>query len=213
MNESRDRILARLRAQRPPAQPSPAVYRKALGWDREQRIAAFTARMQAVRGEVHRVAREAWVDWINRHLPSRGLHRALVGTGETGRRFAEQADSGFAIRRYDQPVEAWKPALFDEIDFALTGARAGLAESGSLVLWPDAEEPRLMSLVPPVHVALLDTGRLFENFAELVEHEHWSAGMPTNALLISGPSKTADIEQTLAYGIHGPKALITLLLE
>jgi hypothetical protein len=62
MNESRDRILARLRAQRPPAQPSPAVYRKALGWDHEQRIAAFTARMQAVRGEVHRVAREAWVD-------------------------------------------------------------------------------------------------------------------------------------------------------
>ncbi|MCG8096502.1 MAG: LUD domain-containing protein, partial [Candidatus Thiodiazotropha endolucinida] len=38
-------------------------------------------------------------------------------------------------------------------------------------------------------------------------------GLPTNVLLISGPSKTADIEQTLAYGIHGPKQLITLLLE
>jgi L-lactate dehydrogenase complex protein LldG len=37
--------------------------------------------------------------------------------------------------------------------------------------------------------------------------------MPTNALLISGPSKTADIEQTLAFGIHGPKQLITLLID
>jgi L-lactate dehydrogenase complex protein LldG len=88
-----------------------------------------------------------------------------------------------------------------------------LAESGSLVLWPDADEPRLMSLVPPLHIALLQADRLFENFAQLIARENWAAGMPTNALLISGPSKTADIEQTLAYGIHGPKALITLILE
>ena len=97
---------------------------------------------------------------------------------------------------------------------ALRGVVAGVvAESGSLVLWPDAEEPRLMSLVPPVHVALLDADRLYENFAALIVAEHWGDGMPTNALLISGPSKTADIEQTLAYGIHGPKELVTLLLE
>lgn len=213
MSEARERILARLRAQRPPEQPKPPVYRKSLGWDRERRVAEFTTRMQAVRGEVHRVARDGWVDWINTELPPRGLRRALVGTGEIGRQFGERADAGFEVHRYDRPVEEWKPALFDEIDFAVTGCRAGLAESGSLVLWPDAQEPRLMSLVPPVHVALLETERLFENFAELVEREHWSAGMPTNALLISGPSKTADIEQTLAYGIHGPKQLITLILE
>ncbi|MGB5648992.1 MAG: LUD domain-containing protein, partial [Sedimenticolaceae bacterium] len=64
-----------------------------------------------------------------------------------------------------------------------------------------------------LHIALLDADRLFENFAQMVEREGWAGGMPTNALLISGPSKTADIEQTLAYGIHGPKELITLILE
>jgi L-lactate dehydrogenase complex protein LldG len=213
VSDARGRILARLRAQRPPAQPAPTVYSKPLGWDRERCIAEFTTRMQAVRGEVHRVARQAWVDWINQQLPPRGLRRALVGSGEVGRQFGERAVPGFEIQRYDRPVEAWKPALFGEIDFAVTGARAGLAESGSLVLWPDAEEPRLMSLVPPVHVAVLDADHLFENFAELIQHEGWASRMPTNALLISGPSKTADIEQTLAYGIHGPKGLITLLLE
>ncbi|NCS61823.1 MAG: lactate utilization protein C, partial [Rhodoferax sp.] len=41
--------------------------------------------------------------------------------------------------------------------------------------------------------------------------ESWSAGMPTNALLVCGPSKTADIQQTLAYGAHGPKELVVLL--
>ena len=89
----------------------------------------------------------------------------------------------------------------------------GIAETGTLILWPDAGEPRLMSLVPPVHVALLDADRLYENLADVMRAEHWAAGMPTNALLISGPSKTADIEQTLAYGIHGPKQLITLILQ
>jgi L-lactate dehydrogenase complex protein LldG len=69
-----------------------------------------------------------------------------------------------------------------------------------------------MSLVPPLHIAVLETDRLYENFAEMILAENWAAGMPTNALLISGPSKTADIEQTLAYGIHGPKQLITLLI-
>jgi len=43
--------------------------------------------------------------------------------------------------------------------------------------------------------------------------ENWAGGLPTNALLISGPSKTADIQQTLAYGAHGPKELIVLVIN
>jgi L-lactate dehydrogenase complex protein LldG len=43
--------------------------------------------------------------------------------------------------------------------------------------------------------------------------EGWAQGMPTNALLISGPSKTADIQQVLAYGAHGPRELIVLLCD
>ena len=97
------------------------------------------------------------------------------------------------------------------VDFALTGTLAGLAESGSLVLWPDDSEPRLMSLVPPLHIALLDVERLHENFAALIAAHDWAAGMPSNALLISGPSKTADIEFTLVFGVHGPKELIVIV--
>ena len=212
MSETRTRILERLRANRPAAAATPTAYSKPLGWDGTQRIAAFTERMQAVRGEVHQVERDGWVDWLRHELPARGLRRVLVGNGAVGDAMAGTSWSELEIRRYEQAIDDWKPALFNDVDVAVTGARAGLAETGSLVLWPDAAEPRLMSLVPPVHVALLDADRLYENFAELIEAEDWAAGMPTNALLISGPSKTADIEQTLAYGIHGPKQLITLLL-
>ena len=211
MNETRNRILERLRANRPQAAPAPAVYAKPLGWDRERRIAEFTARMQAVRGEVHRVRHDRWVNWVNTELPSRGMRRALVGRGSIAGQFAAGASGDFQLSRYERAVDDWKDHLFNDIDFAITGTLAGLAETGSLVLWPDADEPRLMSLAPPLHVALLSTDRLFENFAELIEKERWADGMPTNALLISGPSKSADIEQTLTYGVHGPKELIVLV--
>jgi L-lactate dehydrogenase complex protein LldG len=81
------------------------------------------------------------------------------------------------------------------------------------MLWPDTQEPRMMSLVPPVHIAILETRTLFNTFAEAVAALRWQDGMPTNALLISGPSKSADIEQTLAYGVHGPKELVVLLIR
>jgi L-lactate dehydrogenase complex protein LldG len=68
--------------------------------------------------------------------------------------------------------------------------------------------------VPPSHFALLDADKIFDNLFEAMSTQGWGAdgNMPTNALLISGPSKTADIQVTLAYGAHGPKELVILLL-
>jgi L-lactate dehydrogenase complex protein LldG len=81
------------------------------------------------------------------------------------------------------------------------------------VLWPDAREPRLMSLVPPLHIALLQSDKIYNSFYEIIQVEKWPDRMPTNALLISGPSKTADIEMTLAFGVHGPRELIAMIIE
>lgn len=69
-----------------------------------------------------------------------------------------------------------------------------------------------MSLVPPVHIVLLDSTRIYNTFYEATQAEGWKDNLPTSALLISGPSKTADIQVTLAYGAHGPKELIVLLM-
>ena len=213
MSEARKRILQRLRdnpvlSEPPGRTPAPRKH-----WSLEQRIQCFSEQQRRVHGEVFRLARSQWRNWLAVELPKRGLRRLLAGTGDLGEQLAAVDIRGIELRRYDQEIETWKPELFTEVDVAITGTRCGVAETGSLVLWPDADEPRLMSLAPPLHVALLQADRLFENFAEMIEKEHWASRMPTNALLISGPSKTADIEQTLAFGIHGPKALITLILE
>ena len=69
-----------------------------------------------------------------------------------------------------------------------------------------------MSLVPPVHIVIVDGEKMYPDLSSLIKAEKWQDKLPTNVLLISGPSKTADIQQTLAYGAHGPKELIVLLL-
>jgi L-lactate dehydrogenase complex protein LldG len=117
------------------------------------------------------------------------------------------------LKAYDRPVEEWKAELFNDTPASLTATLGAIAATGSLILWPTREEPRLMSLVPPVHFALLKASEIRDNFYQVQQEFEWAEGMPTNALLVSGPSKTADIEQVLAYGAHGPKDLVVLILE
>ncbi len=94
-------------------------------------------------------------------------------------------------------------------DVGITGAEAALAETGSLVLTSGAETARMTSLLPPVHVVLLGEAKIVPSLFEWVKQR--PAPMPANLVLISGPSKTADIEQTLIVGVHGPKRLIAIM--
>ena len=143
---------------------------------------------------------------------AKGLRTLLIGDNTPhGGKLEARAPQNLKLIRYDTPVEFWRNRLFDEVDASLTLARSAIAETGTLILWPSAAEPRLMSLVPPVHFVLLDATAIHADFYSAITAEGWAGGMPTNALLISGPSKTADIQQTLAYGAHGPRELVVLL--
>ena len=113
---------------------------------------------------------------------------------------------------YDESIESMKQRIFS-IDASITETLGGIADTGSLILWPSKKEPRLMSLAPPLHLAVLRAGTIYHTFSEAIREGGWDEGMPTNALLISGPSKTADIEQTLVYGVHGPKQLVVFIIQ
>lgn len=117
-------------------------------------------------------------------------------------------------RRFDRPLAQWKGELFDAIDAGVTGAEAGIADTGTLVLRPGAHEPRTLSLVPPLHVAVLRASRLYAGLpAAMNAVTAAQDDMPTNLLLVTGPSKTADIQQVLAFGAHGPRELVIVLVN
>jgi L-lactate dehydrogenase complex protein LldG len=109
-------------------------------------------------------------------------------------------------------VEPQSPA----VRVGITGADAGLAATGSLVLTSGPGKPRAVSLLPPVHVAVL---RQQDIMADL---ESWVAAQRNNgletfrqtasAMIISGPSRTADIAMQLMMGMHGPAELHIVVL-
>jgi L-lactate dehydrogenase complex protein LldG len=216
---ARDRILAKLRA------GAPAEIRSlpdVASWFTSHRLVEspsekakrFRSLIELAHAEVYAVTSANWVQKLWEVLSAKGLAELLVSPGtEHGQRALSQlSQSGIACKGYDSPIEGWKEEMFLNTPASLTTARAAIAETGTLILWPDENEPRLMSLVPPVHIVLLDASKIYNTFYEAMQSEGWKDSLPTNALLISGPSKTADIQVTLAYGAHGPKELVVLLM-
>ena len=214
---ARSSILARLRAAAVPEAPAlPDVK----GWfdahqrheDTAQRVSRLRAAMEAVKTEVHDTTDANWVEVLLNIAKAKGLRNLLIGSDTPhGAELQARAQAGLTLKGYSESIDAWRDVLFDDVDAALTLAKGAIAETGALVLWPTPAEPRLMSLVPSVHFCLLDVATLHADFHSAITSEGWKDGLPTNALLISGPSKTADIQQTLAYGAHGPRELVLLL--
>jgi L-lactate dehydrogenase complex protein LldG len=215
-NSARDRILARLHASGTEQTTVPeAPLPPELSLDRDAKIERLATLMAAIRTEVHIVDAANWLEKLKELAREKGWKRLLYGPGSEIGPAIETAwadDGGMLpqLMAYIEPVETFKDEMF-QVDAGITSVRGGVADTGALVLWPDEHEPRLMSLVPPVHVAVLDADTIAGSLAEMIEAEHWVDGMPTNALLISGPSKTADIEFTLVFGVHGPKELVLLI--
>jgi L-lactate dehydrogenase complex protein LldG len=215
MSSSRDRILKRLRQHRTdPPSAQKTTPPQVDGQNRTQRIEAFCSSLKAVRAEVRLVSPALCVDAVKQLCIEKSFSNLLFSPDTPLGKAINSAWHGEELPQLisrEQAVEAWKEELFFNIDAAVTTTRGGIAETGSLILWPTEHEPRSYSLVPPVHIAVVDSNQLFTTFAEAMEKQQWHKAMPSNALLISGPSKSADIEQTLAYGVHGPTELIVLL--
>jgi L-lactate dehydrogenase complex protein LldG len=214
---ARDRILARLR--RAPRQEALRPSAPAPGPEPEPGtgIERLKTRMEAMRTEVHRVPAALWIDSLSALLRERAWSTLLyapetpIGTALESA-WAQDAAGLPGLVAYAEPIEAIKETLFT-VDAAITSTAGAVADTGALILRPDGREPRLMSLVPPVHIAVLPAELIHPTLDDAMQAGCWAAEMPTNLVLVSGPSKTADIELTLAFGVHGPKELIVFVLE
>jgi L-lactate dehydrogenase complex protein LldG len=216
---SRDQILNRLHAaigEQTQVIPEPAEL-PLQPLDRFQKIDKLKTLMEAVRTEVHVIEDQDWATHLKDLLKKRDLKKLLYAPGTPVGDRLQAAWEGASdelpeLVTYEGQIEDFKEQLFG-IDAAVTSTVGGVADTGALILWPDQKEPRLMSLVPPVHIAVLEADKIYTTFSEAMQANDWAQKMPTNVVLISGPSKTADIELTLAFGVHGPKELIVLILH
>ena len=101
-------------------------------------------------------------------------------------------------------------ALF-ESDLGVTGAQWAIAETGTLVLESESERHRLTSLVPPVHVCVLEAVNIRQTLGEILEI--LQPRLSRAITFVTGASRTSDIELTLAIGVHGPGELHVILID
>jgi L-lactate dehydrogenase complex protein LldG len=117
-----------------------------------------------------------------------------------------QVQSGFTDR------EALRAACA-AADVGISSASYALAETGTLVMLASPEEPRLVSLLPPMHIAVFPRSLMLANLDELLAVLPNPAEQTSSMVLITGPSRTADIEQILVRGVHGPGEIYAVIVE
>ena len=173
-NNARDRILDRLRAAdaHTGASHSKDVCMPAATYDRTEKVNRLKSLMETVRTEVHLAGKNDWVDTLKGILRQRGLKSLLYAPQTDIARSIEEGwesetDGLPGLTVYDDPIEVCKDELF-HTDAAITTTVGAIAETGAVILWPTANEPRLMSLVPPIHIAVVAEENIYSNFCEVI---------------------------------------------
>ncbi len=119
---------------------------------------------------------------------------------------AFEADAGVTLDR-----EKLRAAAF-AADAGISSADFGVAETGTLALLAAPGQGRAVSLLPPVHVAVLHAGDIVYELAALFEAATARGALPSALTFVTGPSRTGDIEQTLTIGVHGPGELHVVVI-
>ena len=222
---ARERMLGRLRAAAPSAPEAVDAIdtaidehylarRAACPLSPRQRIDAMQAALLTSHAQVDCVGVDTWPALLAQRLGEHGVRRLLLDTGSAeGRALRAALPAEVETLSFARPLAQWKSELFDTVDAGFTIARSGIAATGTLVIVPDAATPRTVSLAPPLHICLVFASTLHVDLHAAARAERWADGMPANLVLVSGPSKTSDIQQTLAYGAHGPRWLWVLIID
>jgi L-lactate dehydrogenase complex protein LldG len=98
-------------------------------------------------------------------------------------------------------------------DIGITSVDYALAATGTFVMLSSPNEARLVSLLPPAHIAIFPRSRILANLDELLTVLPRPADQTSSMVLITGPSRTADIEQILVRGVHGPGEIYAVIVD
>jgi len=162
-----------------------------------QRVQQFTAALTALAGKVTAVpnvaaAKSALASILNHRTFAASPAPILKACGIAGE-FSREA--------------------YAAAEVGISSADFALADTGSLVFLSESHESRLISLLPPCHVVILAREKILSGLDELFTIIPHPAANSSSMVLVTGPSRTADIEMRLVRGVHGPGEIHVMIVE
>ena len=166
---------------------------------------------------------EEALGYLSSVMTQLGVKRAVRSTEDVFQQLAVDSilqrpgiETTIIAQNENRSRETLRQEMIDA-DIGITGADYAVAETGSVVVLPRAGLSRLVSLAPPVHLALVrpqDVVDTLDDVFLLRRLDYYRNGRDMGSYLnfITGPSRTADIEQTLVVGVHGPKEVHMIIL-
>ena len=210
---SRDSILHRVRTalSRTEGQDIPAppqVRLRVPELDRESRIASVCRAVEALAGKAQRVA--------GPEQARAAVSAALAGRAAVASNAPFLAECGITslpgVRTGFHDASSVREAC-TSAPVGITSADYVLADTGTLVLLSSADEARTISLLPPAHIAVVPAARILTGLDELFTVLPNPAEASSSMVLITGPSRTGDIEMTLVRGVHGPGEITIVIVS
>lgn len=208
---SRGDVLGRIQDALQPRRPDADLPALPFPQARADPVTLFAERARAVGAEVDLVASIAEAaHWSAAWCAARAVRRAVVWNTPELAPLRDRLRAGGieTVSPHLVPAPAWVEAVA-AADAGITGAEWGVAETGTLVLGCGPDQPRLASLLPPGHLAVLRADRILPDLPALLAR---TAALPSALTLITGPSRSADIGLVPVFGAHGPMAVAILIV-
>ena len=189
------------------ARPTPNLVPARTDIPQGERVDLFASMAEAVFATVDRVSGpDAVPGAVADYLAQHNLPPALVMAPDP------------ALDAYpwgDRPMLAIRRGAAEEADrVGVTGAVMGFAETGTLMMASGPDHPSTLNFLPETHIVVLPAEKIGGAYEEGWAHLRAEGGlMPRTVNLVTGPSRTADIEQTIALGAHGPRRLHIVVVE
>ena len=219
---SREEILHRIRkglgngegARKDADDPEPVTSPAGGGLSKDDLAAVFADSLAGINTSVYRTNREGVLEFVTGFIRERGAESFSIWETECLKSLCVKdalEGGGLAL------AAAEEKAAIANSGVGITGADYALADTGSLVLISSPDKPRGVSLIPPVHLAIVRKENILSGIGELfgLLNEIYESpdAIPACTTFITGPSRTADIELNLTLGVHGPKELHVLIVS
>lgn len=219
---SREEILHRIRkglgkgegARKDANAPEPVTSPAGGGLSKDDLATVFAESLAGINTSVYRANSEGVLEFVTGFIRERGAESFSIWETEYLKSLGiagSLEDGGLALA----PAE--DKAAIANSGVGITEADYALADTGSLVLISSPDKPRGVSLIPPVHLAIVRKENILRGIGELfgLLNEIYTSpeAIPACTTFITGPSRTADIELNLTLGVHGPKELHVLIVS